>query len=87
MPTTNWSSVPLRNLILTILDDNHGIILEDHLTKLIEKERGKLSLSELNNELMNMEIQGLVHVKQTTPTKRLIEAIKNDDQYMVVGED
>ena len=60
MPTTNWSSIPLRNLILTIINDNHGIILEDHLTKLIEKERGKISSSELNNELMNMEIQGLV---------------------------
>jgi len=36
---------------------------------------------------MQLEIQGLIHVKQSTPTKRLIEIIKANDQYMVVGED
>ena len=87
MKNWDWPSVPLRNLILDLISKNHGIILDDHLTKLIEKERGKISLTELNKILMRLEIQGLVHVKQTTPTKRLIEIIKPEDQYMVVGED
>ncbi|MHA1713265.1 MAG: hypothetical protein ACTSW4_04420 [Candidatus Ranarchaeia archaeon] len=87
MPKTDWPSIPLRNLVLDLLSKNHGIILDDHLTKLIEKERGKISPNELNRILMRLEIQGLIHVKQTTPTKRLIEIVKPDDQYMVVGED
>ena len=87
MPTSEWPSIPLRNLVLELLSKNHGIILDDHLTKLIEKERGKLSVSQLNKILMQLEIQGLIHVKQSTPTKRLIEIVKAEDQYMAVGED
>ena len=80
--------MPLRNLILIILQKRHGIILDDELTRALKKELGsEPSETELNSALLRMEINGLVHVSQITKTKRRIEVITEGHEFLAVDED
>ena len=80
--------MPLRNLILIILQKRHGIILDDELTRAFKKELGsEPSETELNSALLRMEINGLVHVSQITKTKRRIEVITEGHEFLAVDED
>ncbi len=80
--------MPLRNLILTILQKRRGIILDDELTRALKKELGtEPSEAELNSALLKMEINGLVHVSQITKTKRRIEVITEGHEFLAVDED
>ncbi len=80
--------MPLRNVILTILQKRRGIILDDELTRALKKELGtEPSDAELNSALLKMEINGLVHVSQITKTKRRIEVIKEGHEFLAVDED
>ena len=83
-----WNPMPLRNLILTILQKRRGIILDDELTRALKKELGtEPSEAELNSALLKMEINGLVHVSQITKTKRRIEVITEGHEFLAVDED
>ncbi|MBS3793342.1 MAG: hypothetical protein KGY80_00380 [Candidatus Thorarchaeota archaeon] len=83
-----WTAIPLRNLIVTILRKRHGVILNDELNRAIRKEWGKEpSRSEMNAALMQLEINGIVHVSQITKTKRRIEIVKDGLEFLAVDED
>jgi len=83
-----WTAIPLRNLIVTILRKRHGVILNDELNRAVRKEWGKEpSRSEMNAALMQLEINGIVHVSQITKTKRRIEIIKDGLEFLAVDED
>ncbi|MHA1906559.1 MAG: hypothetical protein ACW98Y_04635 [Candidatus Thorarchaeota archaeon] len=83
-----WNPMPLRNLILIILQKRRGIILDDELTRALKKELGsEPSEGELNSALLRMEINGLVHVSQITKTKRRIEVITEGHEFLAVDED
>lgn len=85
---TTWNAMPLRNLILTILQKRRGIILDDELNRALKKELGsEPSEAELNSVLLKMEINGLVHVSQITKTKRRIEVITEGHEFLAVDED
>ncbi len=80
--------MPLKNLILIILQKRRGIILDDELSRALKKELGtEPSEAELNSALLKMEINGLVHVSQITKTKRRIEVITEGHEFLAVDED
>ncbi|MFX0044371.1 MAG: hypothetical protein ACFE8Z_00850, partial [Candidatus Hermodarchaeota archaeon] len=65
-----------------------GVILDDELVRILKKELGdEPSDAELNQALMQLEINGLVHVSQITKTKRRIEVIKEGTEFLAVDED
>jgi Fe2+ or Zn2+ uptake regulation protein len=87
MEQSYWNSLPLRNVILSILAKHQGMILDNELVPLIEKEYGEVSPSTLNKALMDLEINGVIHVSRITKTKRRIEAIKPGAEFLAVSED
>ncbi|MHA2377720.1 MAG: hypothetical protein ACXADO_02585 [Candidatus Thorarchaeota archaeon] len=85
---SSWSVLPLRNVIVDILEKRRGVILDDELIRVLKKELGdEPSDAELNQALMQLEINGLVHVSQITKTKRRIEVIKEGTEFLAVDED
>ena len=85
---SSWSVLPLRNVIVDILKKRRGVILDDELVRVLKKELGdEPSDAELNQALMQLEINGLVHVSQITKTKRRIEVIKEGTEFLAVDED
>jgi hypothetical protein len=85
---SSWSVLPLRNVIVDILMKRRGVILDDELVRALKKELGdEPSDAELNQALMQLEINGLVHVSQITKTKRRIEVIKEGTEFLAVDED
>ncbi|MFX1602761.1 MAG: hypothetical protein ACFFCK_04690 [Promethearchaeota archaeon] len=85
---SSWSVLPLRNVIVDILKKRRGVILDDELVRILKKELGdEPSDAELNQALMQLEINGLVHVSQITKTKRRIEVIKEGTEFLAVDED
>jgi Fe2+ or Zn2+ uptake regulation protein len=85
---TTWSIMPLRNIVIDILKKRRGVILDDELLRALKKELGDVpSEAELNSALMQLEINGLVHVSQITKTKRRIEVITEAHEFLAVDED
>jgi hypothetical protein len=85
---STWTAIPLRNLIINILRKRHGVILDDELERALKQELGSQpSEAELNSALMQLEINGLVHVSQITKTRRRVEVIKEDHEFLAVDED
>lgn len=83
-----WNAIPLRNMILNIIQKRKGIILDDELLRALKKEIGtEPSEAELNSALLKLEINGLVHVSQITKTKRRIEVITEGHEFLHVDED
>ncbi|NWF96408.1 MAG: hypothetical protein HXY34_09745 [Candidatus Thorarchaeota archaeon] len=85
---STWTAIPLRTLIMNILSGRHGVILDDELERALQAELGKQpSEAELNSALMQLEINGLVHVSQIMKTRRRIEVIREDHEFLAVDED
>jgi hypothetical protein len=83
-----WYAVPITNLIVQIVKKRRGVILDDELIRALKKELGaEPSDAELNSALLKLEINGLVHVSQITKTKRRIEVITEDTEFLAVDED
>lgn len=83
-----WNALPLRNLIVSIVKSRHGVILDDELRRALKKELGsEPSDAELSQALMQLEINGLIHVSQITKTKRRIEVIREGHEFLAVDED
>ncbi|MDH4214373.1 MAG: hypothetical protein ACFFCT_04175 [Candidatus Odinarchaeota archaeon] len=83
-----WNALPMTNLVISILQKRHGVILDDELIRALKKELGaEPSEAELNGALLQLEINGLVHVSQITKTKRRIEVISEGTEFLAVDED
>lgn len=83
-----WNAIPMTNLIVQIVKKRRGVILDDELIRAIKKELGtEPSDGELNAALLQLEINGLVHVSQITKTKRRIEVITEGTEFLAVDED
>lgn len=83
-----WNAIPLTNLIVQIIKKRRGVILDDELIRALKKENGtEPSEGELNAALLQLEINGLVHVGQITKTKRRIEVISEGTEFLAVDED
>ena len=80
--------MPIKNLIVELVKKRRGVILDDELRRILKKEMGaEPSDSELNQALMQLEINGIVHVSQITKTKRRIEVIEEGVEFLAVDED
>lgn len=80
--------MPMTNLIVDIVKKRRGVILDDELIRALKKELGaEPSEAELNEALLVLEINGLVHVSQITKTKRRIEVITEAETFLAVDED
>ena len=83
-----WNAIPLPNLVVSIVKKRRGVILDDELIRALKKELGsEPSEAELNSALLQLEINGLVHVSQITKTKRRIEILTEDQTFLAVDED
>ncbi|MCK4566131.1 MAG: hypothetical protein KAU48_02370, partial [Candidatus Thorarchaeota archaeon] len=62
-----WNAIPITNLVVQIVRKRRGVILDDELIRALKKELGtEPSDAELNAALLQLEINGLVHVSQIT---------------------
>ena len=82
----NWRTVPLRNVILAILDHRQGVLLDKELIRLLKTQRENVTAAQLDRALMELEIEGQIHVQQITKTKRKIERL-GDRGYLAIAED
>jgi len=83
-----WNAIPITNLVVQIVKKRRGVILDDELIRALKKEIGtEPSDAELNAALLQLEINGLVHVSQITKTKRRIEVISEGTEFLAVDED
>lgn len=83
-----WNALPMTNLVVSIIQKRHGVILDDELIRALKKELGaEPSEAELNSALLQLEINGLIHVSQITKTKRRIEIISEGTEFLAVDED
>ncbi len=87
MTNNIWISIPLKNLIINILEKRQGVIIDDDLERILSREYGELSPAELNRALMSLEINGIIHVSQITKTKRRIEKIRSGQEFLSIDED
>lgn len=82
----NWQTVPLRNVILSILDKRQGVLIDKELVRLLKNHRLTPTPSELDRALLELEISGQIHVQQITKTKRKIELL-GERRYLAIAED
>ncbi|HID17528.1 TPA: hypothetical protein EYP26_04465 [Candidatus Bathyarchaeota archaeon] len=67
-----WTPTPLPTAIIEILEKKKSMI-DKELLKELEGRCGKLSLRELNNALMKLEILGKVRVSKLVKGRRMVE--------------
>ena len=82
----NWKTIPLRNLILAVLDKRQGVLIDKELVRLLKTNRVNVTAEELDRALMDLEIGGQIHVQRITKTKRKIELL-GDRHYLAIAED
>ncbi|MHA2289331.1 MAG: hypothetical protein ACXABG_11155 [Promethearchaeota archaeon] len=82
-----WRPFPLTFSIMNIVERREGLLLEDDLVRLLESDVGEFSDRELNQALMKLEIEGLIHVQTIKKNQRVIKRIKKGNRFLTVGED
>ncbi|MFX1510090.1 MAG: hypothetical protein ACFFBR_07295 [Promethearchaeota archaeon] len=82
----NWRTIPLRNVLLSILEKRQGVIIDKELTRLLKTNRVNATTEEIDRALMELEISGKIHVQQITKTKRKIELL-GERRYLAIAED
>ncbi|WXG41204.1 MAG: hypothetical protein WED07_10625 [Candidatus Freyarchaeum deiterrae] len=87
MRNSLWNTTPLKNMVVNILMKRQGIVLDDELNTSLDNDGMTISESELNEVLMALEIEGLIHVSRITKTKRRIELIRPGQEFLAIGED
>ncbi len=81
-----WRTIPLRNIILTLLGKRQGVLIDKELIRLLKNNRVKVTPEELDRTLMELEIGGKIHVPQITKAKRKIELL-GERRYLAIAED
>ncbi|MFX0078026.1 MAG: hypothetical protein ACFE8O_02190 [Candidatus Hermodarchaeota archaeon] len=81
-----WRTVPLRNIILSLLDKRQGVLIDKELIRLLKNNRVKVTPEELDRTLLELEIGGKIHVQQITKAKRKIELL-GERRYLAIAED
>lgn len=88
MSNSNWKNQPIGLLMLQILERRDGIILDNELLQMLEQELGyRPSSSEFTKELINLEINGKIHVSNFKKNQRKITFLKKDQSFLAIGED
>jgi hypothetical protein len=71
-----WTPIPLYTTIVEILTKK-GSLKESELLKEIGSKYKNISIRELNNALMKLEIRGAIRVTRLLKNKRMIELAPN----------
>ena len=88
MSNSNWKTMPIGLLILQILERRDGIILDNELLQMLEQELGyRQSSSEFIKELINLEINGKIHVSNFKKNQKKITFLKKEQSFLAIGED
>lgn len=82
----SWKTIPLRNVILAILEKRQGVVIDKELIRLLKTNRINVTPEELNRTLLELEIGGQIHVQQITKAKRKIELL-GERRYLAIAED
>ncbi len=82
----SWKTIPLRNVILAILEKRQGVVIDKELIRLLKNNRINVTPDELNRALLELEIGGQIHVQQITKAKRKIELL-GERRYLAIAED
>lgn len=82
-----WRPFPLTFSIMNIVERREGLLLEDDLVRLLENDIGEFSERELNQALMKLEVEGLIHVQAIKKKQRVIKRIEKGQKFLPVGED
>ncbi len=82
-----WFAKPIRLAILEILEKVGGRISESELKERLKKIYGEAPSTVINQILMQLEIDGLIHVDSINPRERIIERLSEEKRYLSVGED
>ncbi|MHA1506983.1 MAG: hypothetical protein ACTSR0_07415 [Candidatus Asgardarchaeia archaeon] len=82
----SWKPLPLRSIIIEELLRHKGVMTDTELFNNIYRVY-EISTSDFNKELMNLEIEGIIHVSPMTKNKRKVEVLRPEQRYLGVGED
>lgn len=81
---TIWEK-PLRIAILELLANRGGRITEKELYEKLKKMYTSISKTEINAELMRLEMNRLIYVDSSTPANKVIEIIKEQRWFKAMG--
>jgi len=73
-----WRPHPLDLTIVEILEKK-GAMSDEDLFDLLRETHEDLGFGDVNKMLMNMELQGIVHVSSLTKGKRRVELVKRKE--------
>ena len=71
-----WTPIPLNTTIVEILSKK-GSLNESDLLKELDSKYKNISIRELNDALMKLEIRGAIRVTRLLKKKRMIELAPN----------
>lgn len=74
MSTKTWKPHPLNVKIVELLD-KRGPLTDGELFDLLKENYSNIGFTNLNRELMRMEIGGKIHVSTLTKGKRRLELV------------
>ena len=87
MTESTWRSFPLELAIMSIIERRDGVILSSDLERLLEQEFGEFNKKEIIRTLMDLEIQGKVHVQRIKKNLMRVIRLTEEHRYLAVGED
>ncbi len=75
MAVRTWNPNPLSVIIVELME-RKGATTDTDLYDMVKELQGDVAFSELNRELMRLEIAGKIHVSALTKGKRRVELRK-----------
>jgi Fe2+ or Zn2+ uptake regulation protein len=71
----HWSSQPVHTLIIEALQKKQGSATDADLYKALREGDEGVSQNDMNETLMKLEVDGLIHVFSLTKNKNRIELV------------
>lgn len=71
-----WNPQPIHTLIIEALQKKNGTMTGKELYRALTEINESISLSDMNESLMKLEVDGLVHVFSLTKNKNRVELVK-----------
>ncbi len=75
MPMKTWKPHPLYVTIVEILEKK-GSLTDTELCDLLKESHGEIAFGVVNKTLMNLELEGKIHVSTFARKKRRVELIE-----------
>jgi predicted house-cleaning noncanonical NTP pyrophosphatase (MazG superfamily) len=70
-----WYPRPIRNAIVELLNEKEALTTDD-LEKKLKEEYKELTTSELDKELMRLELNGIISITSLGRSRRRVELIR-----------